>query len=171
MATLAPIKGPLLQRASVIGNRGGYDLVNVTIPIVPSLVAPYFTGLITGRSETSTNALSTIFSTVLNQHNHQESINVTKSGCIETCKGKLLGAGYEIKCNDDSAPYDISYYTDATIHMPFYCFSTSFNYIEKPGYPNTIYLDTRFKPSGGCNGKWLSEIVRSHLRRLNIPYY
>jgi hypothetical protein len=33
MVTLAPINGRLLQRASVIGSRGGYNLVNVTIPV------------------------------------------------------------------------------------------------------------------------------------------
>lgn len=67
LATLAPINGPLLQRASIIGSRCGFDSVNVTIPIAQNLPLGY-TGAITGREHVMTT-VSNEFRAIMNRHN------------------------------------------------------------------------------------------------------
>jgi hypothetical protein len=150
LITVAPINGPLLQRASVIGTRGGYNPVNVTIPIAKKTI---LTGSITGRYHES-NALTPAFRTVINQHTKRDLINITNSGCIGTCKGHVLGAGYDIQCNETLVPYDRNneHPNGTARDTRLDCFATTFSYQEEYMYPNKISFTAGFKRSENSTG-------------------
>lgn len=105
--TLAPINGPLLQRASILHERTHVEMVNLTIPIAQE-VADGYTGDISGRGGESLRTLSVSFGNITKQYNNRSPINITNSGCSGSCKGTLLGAGYHMKCHQDStSPYTL----------------------------------------------------------------
>ncbi|KAH5332489.1 hypothetical protein HBI12_054130 [Parastagonospora nodorum] len=145
LVTFAPVNGPLLQRASVIGSRGGFDLVNVTIPIAQKIPLGY-TGAITGREHVTTT-LSNEFRSIINRQNSQDMINITNSGCLGTCKGHVLGAGYDVQCNEWLTPYDLHdlFANGSRRDARLDCFQTYFSYYEMPGIPNMINYTTGFK--------------------------
>jgi hypothetical protein len=108
VVTLAPINGPLLQRASVIHECERLCMKNITIPIAPEFPGGY-TGIIAGHGGEAPASLTVSFSDIMKQHTNRLAINITNSGCEGSCKGTLFGAGYDISCTEDTAaPYLIS---------------------------------------------------------------
>jgi hypothetical protein len=95
--------------------------------------------------------LSNRFRSIIDQHTNQEVLNITDSGCIGVCKGKLLGAGYDIQCHDNSFPYDINLWVDGkNTFAKLESFSTSFQYSERWGEPNVIRYSTKYKSDDNC---------------------
>ncbi|KAI4645895.1 hypothetical protein J4E93_005473 [Alternaria ventricosa] len=97
--TLAPINGPLLQRASVIHERTQVEMKNITIAVAGEIPVGY-----TGAYSNLENPtlMSPSFSEIAMQHTDGRSMNVSGSGCEGLCKGTLRGAGYDMRCMQDS---------------------------------------------------------------------
>jgi hypothetical protein len=106
--TLAPMNGPLLQRSSVVTERTQSELKNLTIPI--ALQFPFgYTGYVAGAMASyDPSTITGPFSDILKQYNNRQLINITNVGCQGTCTGKLLGAGYDIQCWNQSIPGSIT---------------------------------------------------------------
>lgn len=143
-----PIHGPLLQRASVTTTQ--ISLQNKTLTIPAAMVMPGgFTGIITGRSH-SVGLPTLNFSAIVNDYNIRRPITVAGSGCLGTCAGLLLGAGYSIDCKNSTVPYDISPNpTDASFKGAG-VFSTNFTYDEYEG--GLMNFTALWKPQQGCVG-------------------
>jgi hypothetical protein len=142
---VAPINGPFLQRASVVTVQTEVQAKNLTIPIAQVFPAG-FTGIISGRSHVV--GLPTLnFSSIANDFNVRRPINVAGSGCMGTCTGRLLGAGYSVQCINNTVPYDIS--TDTQFDTTT-VFSTNFTYNEFQG--GLINFTAVVKPERGCTG-------------------
>jgi hypothetical protein len=99
---LAPINGPLLQRSSIVIERTRAELKNLTIPIALEFPDGYTGDIAAMRGSYEPTAISGSFSEILKQHNNRQAINITNVGCEGTCKGTLLGAGYDIHCWNES---------------------------------------------------------------------
>lgn len=97
--TLAPINGPLLQRASVIHERTRVEMKNITIAIAEEIPLGY-TGVSSNLEQPT--LMSPSFSEIAKQHTDGRSMNVSGSGCEGLCKGTLRGAGYDMRCVQDS---------------------------------------------------------------------
>jgi len=91
-AALVPINGPLLQRASLIGEQTTAETKNLTIEI-SQLFVPRYTGIITSRSHEA-GFIEKNFSNVLNDYSNRVPINITSSGCRGNYNGQLPGTGY-----------------------------------------------------------------------------
>lgn len=90
LVTLAPINGPLLQRASRVTTA---DIsVNRTLSIqIATQLPDNYTGYITGYSQLPA-LLTPHFSKIVQGYYRQESIQPVSS-CQSTCKAHILGAG------------------------------------------------------------------------------
>ncbi|KAI4658130.1 uncharacterized protein J4E79_007111 [Alternaria viburni] len=97
--TLAPINGPLLQRASVIHERTRIEMKNITIPVAREIPMGY-TGVSSNLEWPS--LMSPPFSEIAMQHTDGQTMNVSGSGCEGLCRGTLRGAGYDMRCVQDS---------------------------------------------------------------------
>ena len=106
VVTLVPVNGPLLQQASIIEERSGFNAKNVSISMLRE--GWMTTGLITGRFEEA-NTLERDFIPIVKQHNNRVPINMTDTGCDGTCKGVVAGTGYQIRCvNDTVLTYNLT---------------------------------------------------------------
>ena len=104
--TLAPINGPLLQRASVIHERTRIEMKNITMDIA-NKIPEGFTGI--SAQSGGADLLSPIFSKIAKQHSDGRSIVLANSGCQGVCKGTVLAAGYDARCiQDTTIPYNSS---------------------------------------------------------------
>lgn len=103
--TLAPINGPLLQRASILHERTHVEMVNFTISTAQEFPDGY-TGNNSGHGDESPGTFSVSFHIITKQYNNRSPMSVTNSGCSGSCKGTLLGASYQMKCHQyTTSPY------------------------------------------------------------------
>jgi len=103
--TMVPMNGPLLQRASAVVEHTYNASKTLEIPCAHEF-SHGFTGDISGRFSTyDPNTISDSFSAILKQYNNRQTINITGTWCEGTCTGKILGAGYNMKCQNESMPY------------------------------------------------------------------
>jgi hypothetical protein len=102
VVALAPVNGPLLQRSSVVTERTQLEAKNLTIPIALEFPDGYTGDIATARGSYYPSAISASFGKILKQFNVRQSINVTDAGCGGICTGTLLGAGYDIRCWNES---------------------------------------------------------------------
>ncbi|KAH8687651.1 hypothetical protein BGZ60DRAFT_522299 [Tricladium varicosporioides] len=145
---LAPLNGPLLQRASTISTMALHRNVRLTIPVAQEFPFGY-TGTITGRSH-QTGFLTTNFSSVVQDYVLKKPVNLTESGCDGKCTGVLQAAGYAISCQNFVYQFNMSTAlaidrngkVNTAITNGTNVFSTNFTY-----YETAILADGQYRPS------------------------
>tara|TARA_R110002003_G_scaffold70_10_gene6383 strand:+ start:12129 stop:12941 length:813 start_codon:yes stop_codon:yes gene_type:complete len=165
--TLVPINGPLLQKSSVVKEQTRIELKNLTIPVALELPVGY-TGAITGRTVGwEPTSISSSFSDILKQYSNRQTTNVTNSNCDGVCKGELLGAGYEIRCQNESLPFTVALNTTEIgngIRYDVTPFWSNFSYQEEDNA--IINFTATFKTESTCDGDWT--VSRCTLRPATI---
>ena len=146
LVALSPINGPLLQRATSLGPAGVDTMQDLDVNVA-KLVPKYSTGLITGRSRV-VNMLTTNFSAITKDFYSTAPVPF-KSGCIDTCRASIPGAGFHVNCSSYRAPYNASGvgppFPVANIFGTYFTYSTSTD-------ATTASLDIEYKPEIGCTG-------------------
>jgi hypothetical protein len=182
--TLAPINGPQLQRTYVIHEQTRIESKYINISIAQEFPSDY-SGEITGRSIYMPNSLSPSFSTIVQQHTNALPMNITKSGCVGSCKGIIYGAGYAMTCTKaTTSPFDIQGDYDAIIAnmnnpnstvgnlLSYKFFVSNFTYISKmyaePNTTNVMNFTALFKGESTCSGELNRTLCR--LRPATIGY-
>jgi len=106
LVAISPINGPLLQRASTIGQAE----INSTRPLqvrVAKLVPQGFSGIVSSRGD-DVNMLTTNFSSIARDCYSRSKISIS-SACEGTCSTKVLGAGFHVNCSSYEAPYNVDH--------------------------------------------------------------
>ncbi|KAH7083193.1 hypothetical protein BKA63DRAFT_146239 [Paraphoma chrysanthemicola] len=166
--TLVPINGPLLQRSSIVKEQTRVELKNLTVPVALELPVGY-TGAITARLDTRPTSLSRPFSDILKQYSNRLPMNVTNSDCDGACKGELLGAGYDIKCQNESIPFVVSLsepHAKPGTRYDISPFESNFSYVEEDNA--VINFTVTFKTKSTCDDDWT--VSRCTLRPATIRY-
>jgi len=153
MAALAPINGPLLQRASTVTTRPVQGATYLSASIAPELPEGY-TGIITGRGHTVALLTST-FTPVIREYTNRVDINMSSTGCEGVCYSTLKGAGFAVNCSASRVPYTLDpLLEDGSINSAAIngteVFTSNFTWSEKT--PGDIMLMVTFKGSSACTG-------------------
>lgn len=153
MAALAPINGPLLQRASTVTTRPVQGATYLSASIAPELPEGY-TGIITGRGHTVALLTST-FTPVIREYTNRVDINMGSTGCVGVCYSTLKGAGFAVNCSASTIPYTLDpLLEDGSINSAAIngteVFTSNFTWSEKT--PGDIMLMVTFKGSSACTG-------------------
>jgi hypothetical protein len=147
LVTLAPINGPLLQRASVLREHTKVEYKNLSIPVAQYML-PGYTGWLTSRASAAT-VVGDDFGAIINEYTSRKDMNISDSGCFGTCKGQVLGAGYAMSCDDDMVPFNITPITVKGVETPTATvFFTDFMFDEYDGgnFTFTTYFLNRTFP-------------------------
>ena len=145
LVAIAPINGPLLQRASTITN-GTVSATHDFGLRVDKLVPKGFTGIVSSRAHTVT-LLSTDFAAVAREYYSRTPIHFP-SDCVGTCKTQVQGAGFHANCSTYQQPYD----ADEEKMNPVQIFGANVGY-DVGSDPTTVSLGVAYKPEAGCSGK------------------
>jgi hypothetical protein len=169
-AALAPINGPLLQRASHVVVRTASTEVNLTVVMAPE-IPKGFTGLLEGRGHNPA-LLNRNFTPVVADYYNRADININATGCNGVCTTNLAGTGFNVNCSQGLEAFNKtpSLFANGTIDMsPFVgtdVFVTKFEW--DVGLRDTLYSKTKYKPEPGCTGNL---IVRNcTLRAATVNY-
>jgi hypothetical protein len=139
--TLAPINGPLLQRASTITTRSITTIKRMFIIVPDARIISVGAG-----SSDKIDRLSPGFAQTLYDNKQRRPINITHSGCHGTCKGLVLGLGYDIKCRNDTVTFNLT--SGATDARNTTVFSTDFTYNKFNNgtwYFTTVFFNQTFQ--------------------------
>jgi hypothetical protein len=165
--TLAPVNGPLLQRSTVVSEQTVIAPQNLTLPIALEFPNGY-TGDIAGRVYRP-SSISSGLSEILKRNSIGQAINITNSGCEGTCKGKLQGAGYEIRCTNESMPFTVDLQATWDANETTYQmtpFTSNFTYDNKEEY--IMNFTATFKGESACASNWT--ISQCTLRPATVEY-
>ena len=154
LVALSPINGPLLQRATTQGPTSIDTTQDLQVDVA-KLIPEGFTGIVSGRSN-SVNLLTTNFSDITKEFYSTTPIPF-KSGCIDTCRASIHGAGFHVNCSSYRAPYNASDsatpVSDAPFPFPYAnVFGTYFTYATREA-ATSASLDVQYKPEIGCTGE------------------
>lgn len=153
MAALAPINGPLLQRASTVTTQSIQRETALKVSIAPEL--PFgFTGVTTGRVR-SVAMLSSNFTPVMRDYSNRMDINMTNTGCDGVCYSTLKGAGFAVNCSTSTVPYTLNgSLKNSSINWDAFngtaVFTSNFTFNENN--PGNILLTVSYKDSADCDG-------------------
>lgn len=158
-ASIIPINGPLLQRASTVSSQLRTEPVAFTVPIAQEF-PPGYTGTITGRAHAS-NLLTRNFSAIVKDFTNSVPIGAPDSGCAGRCAGTLRGAGYAIACDAFTVAFNLStagailangsVNTDITGGADV--FATNFTYSEFLADAKPLNFSALFKTTDQCDGE------------------
>jgi hypothetical protein len=106
LTALAPINGPLLQRASTV------TIATVTSvrPLEVSLARTLgiTTGYLSGRAY-SVSLITPEFSPIMQNYYNGGDVQMNNSGCSSsgTCAARVQGAGFAVKCSSYTVPFSV----------------------------------------------------------------
>lgn len=152
LMALAPIYGPLLQRASTVITKFSQQEVDISVSIA-HIHPDGHTGFISGRGH-DLSLLSPEFATVVNAATTKSDIHVESSGCTGQCRAIVRGAGFAINCSTGTTPFSLvpgpnwkvgDGMPEATV------FSSQFNW--EPNDPGTLNTTISYKSSAACEGE------------------
>ncbi|KKA24257.1 hypothetical protein T310_1690 [Rasamsonia emersonii CBS 393.64] len=104
---LVVIDGPLLQRASTVVSRVTTKPVTFSAWMSPDPFPRDFSGVYMTRSG-NIDMLTPNFAEVVQLFTSRSAIPLNYSGCGATCRGTLVGPGFDISCTSDSVPYQLT---------------------------------------------------------------
>ena len=170
LAALAPINGPLLQRASTVANQPVRAQISLSASIAPELPDGY-TGTITGRLH-SVALLSPAFTSVMRDYTNRAVIKMNNTGCNGVCQATLKGAGFAVNCSQPSTiPYTFQGgNSDGQINWVAVNGTNVFtsNFTHSEATPGDITLAVTFKRSTACVGDIISRTCL--LRAATVEY-
>lgn len=169
--SLAPINGPLLQRASQTAFQDVENTTNMTLSILPQLPTGY-TGIIDYRQ--AINWLSSNFTTVVQNFTLQEPITIHAGGCKGLCRSKIRTAGWAVNCTTytNSTPFDINptFYSNGSINFATEAFEGleefAVSILWTTDTAGVIDLNVTYKDTNECSG-WLTNRM-CHLQAATV---
>ncbi|KAI9887435.1 MAG: hypothetical protein M1823_000772 [Watsoniomyces obsoletus] len=158
LVALAPINGPLLQRASTVTTRARVAPVMLSLPIVRELPHGY-TGMISGRAR-RTALLSAPFANTVKAYTNRSDIDMKTTGCEGDCSTTIQGAGFAVNCSSYTEPFALTPVVDRD--RPFNpgqqavvngtsVFMTAFLWSDSQ--PGTLRLNVQYKSEADCDGR------------------
>ncbi len=159
-AALAPVNGPLLQRASTMDK----NIVdgNVTLSASMALELPDgYSGTITSGLH-SVALLSSFFTSVMRDYTNRAAIKMDKTGCDGNCYSALKGTGFVVNCSESTLWYKLEGASAGTD-----VFTTNFTHSEST--PGDITLVVTYKGTPTCTGD--ITIKRCLLRAATVDYH
>lgn len=149
LVTLAPINGPLLQRASRVTTVNVPLQRVITVPIAATL-PQFYTGFLTGR--TAVPALLTEqYADVVRSYYNRDNIPMNAS-CEGTCNAHVLGAGWSVSCDSSSTPYNMSEGQHWASDQPIWTQIFDSNFRWSADLPVIIQTGASFKTQPTCTG-------------------
>lgn len=149
IVTVSPINGPLLQRASRVVTRSASVTQNLDLSIAHQLPLNY-SGYVIGRAHYP-GLLTQDFSKVVLDYYRQRPISM-KTKCRNTCRGKVLAAGWALYCQSYKTPYNMTI-SEANLNVNQEIFQSG--YAWEADEPTTFNIGTQIKEQTGCLGDLL----------------
>jgi hypothetical protein len=153
LVAIAPINGPLLQRAStvVVANMVSDAPLNLSVATFLNTT----TGYLSGRGY-AVSILSEKFIPIVQDYYNGVKIPMTNTGCSTSgkCTAKMRGAGFAVNCSSYTVPFnvtpgDVDPGSDPAIINGTYAFMSFFGW--KTFSPN-MSLNVQYKDTPGCSG-------------------
>ncbi|KAI9698653.1 MAG: hypothetical protein M1836_003763 [Candelina mexicana] len=149
MASITPVSGPLIQRASSVVAQELNRNISMTVNMSPELPSG-FTGIISGRGHLVA-VLTSNFSSVMRDYNNKASTNMSNTGCEGICSAVIQGAGLAMNCSQRTIPFDLSSGSPSQLNFnETKVFSSNFSYSESN--PDSIQLNVQYKATTDCVG-------------------
>ncbi|KAL9622883.1 MAG: hypothetical protein Q9160_002809 [Pyrenula sp. 1 TL-2023] len=171
-AALAPVNGPLLQRASKVAVTGSNLAANIKVPITPEI--PFgWTGYISGRGY-QVSFLNGNFTPVAQKFQNKQPIDMRDTGCRGICTANVVGSGFAANCSQDTIAYDLvpQILSNGTIDVTTEAvqgvsgFLTMFEWSN--GAPGNITLKVQYKNKEACTGDLI--VKQCSLRAATVEY-
>lgn len=149
LVTLAPINGPLLQRASRVAST---DVpVNRTLSVqIAAQLPKNYTGYMTGRTAVPA-LLTTQFADVVRSYYRRDNIP-SNSSCQGTCRTHVLGAGWAVSCDSSTVPYNMSEARRWAPDFPSWTQVFDSNFRWEADLPVIVQVGASFKTQNACTG-------------------
>ena len=152
LVALAPINGPLLQRASKITPGYIFRETKLKIPISEKIPDGY-TGYLSGRQGT-VSLLTPNFTSVMNEFAVGIPANITVPECKGVCAATIRGAGFSVNCSTDTADFDLSPKLDDSgsldIGSGVQVFGNHLSWDDNS--PSQLQMGVQYKPDEKCAG-------------------
>ena len=150
---LAPVNGPLFQRATTTGFDNASS--SVTLQLVTGTVMPN-TGSYGGRG--SFEGLTTNFTAIYQDFSTTASILASTTGCDDTCHAVITGPGLVANCTTYDTTFDLlpdtpssgAYNASEGAFLGYNIFSTTVE-LEDDG-TDVIMLNAQYKNTTACKG-------------------
>lgn len=149
LVTLAPINGPLLQRASRVTSIGVPLERTIAVQIAARLPQGY-TGYMTGRTEVPA-LLTAQFANVVRSCYRRDNIP-TNASCEGICNTHVLGAGWSVTCDSSTTPYNMSMAQHASPNYPVWTQVFDSNFRWQADLPAIIQSGASSKTQNACTG-------------------
>lgn len=159
-AALAPINGPLLQRASTVINQPVQRQVILSASMALELPDGY-SGTISSPRDSSVSLLSPPFASVMREYTNRAAIKMSSTGCDGICYSVMKGAGFVVNCSESTAPFTIELKGGTDV------FTSKFTYREIT--PGDINLAVTYKGAPTCTGD--ITIKKCLLRAAIVDYH
>lgn len=144
--SLIVVDGPLLQRASTTVGQLTTKPVTFSAALSPDPFPRNFSGYYMTHAF-QINMLTPDFAKVDQMYNSRSAIALQYRDCDGTCRGTLVGPGFDINCTSDLLPYNLS-----DVLWQEYWVGSVDVYSDGPFYPGEIDVQTVYKPSRGAAG-------------------
>ena len=157
LCAIAPINGPLLQRASTVTTGLSEKNVEVSLDMAQQLPDGY-TGFISGRQRV-VSLLTTNFTAVANAAQMGTPINFTSQGCKGDCYTRIRGAGFAVNCTPSTSPFDLNPQvskggsldtSSQSVANGTRAFGSSI--VWDNGSPSVLQLGVQYKDKDSCTG-------------------
>ncbi|ERF74689.1 hypothetical protein EPUS_00819 [Endocarpon pusillum Z07020] len=173
---IAPINGPLLQRASTVKEASSAsEPITVKLAVATSL-PDGFSGYLSGRSYV-VSAYTQNFTPVVQDYYNQRENRMNDTGCVGKCSATVKGVGFAVNCSSSEEPYKLSpTYAengtyDATLDPALMngseVFTSYFSWTS--GKPNNITLGIRYKDKADCDGRLMINECSLTLATVKYP--
>lgn len=173
---IAPINGPLLQRASTVKEASsGSEPTTLELAIATTLPAG-FSGYLSGR-QYAVSLYSQNFTSVVQDFYNQREIRMDDTGCVGTCSTKVEGVGLAVNCSSFEEPYrlDPSFpengnydpSSDPAMMNGSDVFTSYFSWYS--GLPNNISLAIKYKDKADCTGNLMINECSITLATVKYP--
>ena len=169
VTSVAPVNGPLLQRASTIATQS-----QVSQPILKMNLAPEipqgFSGYISGRA-LEVSLFTANFTPTVQDFTNRATITTTATGCEGMCNAKAIGAGFAVNCSSYPFPFDLrpspTGGVDQSTTDGTQAFLSDFTWNGLFSGGN-ISLNVQYKDSTACNGDLV--VKNCSLRAATVQY-
>lgn len=162
---IAPINGPLLQRASTV-NEVPSAIEPITINLAMATSLPIgFSGYLSGLGNVA-SVYSQNFTSVVQDYYNQRETRINNTGCMGRCSAKVKGVGFAVNCTSSEEAYKLSLSTDratksSNVFTSYFSWSSS--------APNNITLNIKYKDKVDCDGKMMINKCSLALATVNYP--
>ncbi|KIX07977.1 uncharacterized protein Z518_02631 [Rhinocladiella mackenziei CBS 650.93] len=148
LVAISPVNGPLLQRASTIGNATVTDLQQLDLRL-SQLIPKGYTGIVSNRGD-EVNMLTSNFTTIAKDYYNRSPV-AAESSCTGSCRTTVSAAGFYVNCSTYRVPFNISEANAIEGNFPS---PTVFGaeVLYDAYSPTTANLNMQIKADPGCAG-------------------